>query len=287
MLRQVKKGIIMLHEIIDLYKYFDIKKPEGAHGYLTVYCRDNAEEMPLDRVRPAMLVIPGGAYAYVSGREGEPVAIEYLLHGYNSFVLNYSVAPDFSFPTQIIEAAMAMIYIRENADKLHVDKNHVAAIGFSAGGHLTGCLGTMFDIQELAFLRNKELIRPDAILLCYPVTYYNGDNTKTHSESFENISANNIELAKRLSLETHVSKDSSPAFIWHTAADCVVPLDGSLILTEAYYKAGVPVEFHVFEKGDHGLSVCTEETNRVNTEDRIWIQASVNWLQLHGFKMFS
>lgn len=277
----------MLHEIIDLYKYFDINKPEGACGYLTVYCHDNTEEIGLDRVRPAMLIIPGGAYAYVSTRESEPIAIEYLLHGYNSFVLNYSVAPNYSFPTQIIEAAMAMIYIRENADKLHVDKNHVAAIGFSAGGHLTGCLGTMFNIQELAFLRNKELIRPDAILLCYPVTYYDGDNTKTHLDSFINVSANNPELAKRLSLETHVNKNSSPAFIWHAADDVVVPLDGTLILTNAYYKAGVPVELHVFEKGGHGLSVCTEETNMVNNEDRIWIQASVNWLKLHGFKMFS
>ena len=35
---------------------------------------------------------------------------------------------------------MAMMYLRREADKLNIDGEHIAAIGFSAGGHLCGCI---------------------------------------------------------------------------------------------------------------------------------------------------
>ena len=41
----------------------------------------------------AMLVIPGGGYGCVcSDREGEPIGLGFMSHGYNAFVLQYNVA---------------------------------------------------------------------------------------------------------------------------------------------------------------------------------------------------
>lgn len=277
----------MITETIDLYEYFALKKPDGARGILSVICHGHRSDLPEDRKRSAMLILPGGGYMYVSPREAEPVAYEYLRHGINCFILDYSVAPGFKFPTQLIEAAMAMIFIRENADKYMVDKNHLSAIGFSAGGHLAGCLGTLFACEELDFLRNRELIRPDAVLLCYPVTYYRDENSKTHLGSFQAVSGNDEQLMRRLSIDTCIKNDSSPAFIWHTVEDTCVPVYGTLVTAKAYYEAGVPFELHVFEKGVHGLSVCTLETEGINAEDRVWIECSVNWLKLQGFTLYS
>ena len=127
---------------IDLYEYFGVKRPENGSGYLTTYIHDVSREVNIDRKSPAMLVIPGGGYAMVSFREDEPVALKYLSYGYNSFVLNYSVAP-VKYPYAILEAVMAMEYVRKNADELKTDRNMVAAVGFSAGGHLCGCLGIL------------------------------------------------------------------------------------------------------------------------------------------------
>ena len=83
----------MENEVIDLYKYFNIKRENGAKGYLTTFIHQNSPEFTSTRIRPAMLVIPGGGYAMCSDREAEPIAISFLEKGYNSFVLNYSVAP--------------------------------------------------------------------------------------------------------------------------------------------------------------------------------------------------
>ena len=64
--------------------------PMGAHNaQLTCYLQDPCTEMPaLDRC-PAILIFPGGAYAFCSDREADPVALAFLNAGYNAFVLRY------------------------------------------------------------------------------------------------------------------------------------------------------------------------------------------------------
>ena len=277
----------MIVEQIDLYAYFNLKRPANARGYLTVYALDNNEEIGFNRQRSAILVIPGGGYGYVSYREGESVAIAYLQHGINAFVLNYSIAPHCHYPTQLREAAMSMIFIRENAKKYHVDPETVAAIGFSAGGHLCGCLGTMFNSSVLEDLRNCDFVRPTAVILSYPVTIYGTEET-SHLGSFKNVTNNNTEInAEYLSLEKRVTKFASPAFIWHTVNDDVVPVIGSITMAQKYNEYKIPFELHLFEKGQHGLSVATKEVNSVNENVAEWLRLSVNWLKTRGFIIYS
>ena len=59
--------------------------PMGAHNaQLTCYLQDPCTEMPaLDRC-PAILIFPGGAYAFCSDREADPVALAFLNAGYNA-----------------------------------------------------------------------------------------------------------------------------------------------------------------------------------------------------------
>ena len=276
----------MLCERIDLYEYFGIEKPVGGAGYVDVYCHAVSKETDINRKRPAMLVLPGGGYSFVSDREAEPIALEYLHSGFNAFVLTYSIAP-ICYPVQLREAAMAMIFIRENAEKYHVITNQVSAVGFSAGGHLCGCLGTMFDDKAVADLRNASMIRPDAVVLAYPVSIYRNDALLCHVPSFKNVSGNDEAIMKYLSLEDRVEEKSSPAFIWHTADDDCVPCFGSLTLAQKYLEKKVPFELHVFRSGSHGLSVCSEETNMVNPEVREWIGLSLNFLKSIGFKIYN
>ena len=53
--------------------------PMGTHNaQLTCYLQDPCTEMPaLDRC-PAILIFPGGAYAFCSDREADPVALAFL-----------------------------------------------------------------------------------------------------------------------------------------------------------------------------------------------------------------
>lgn len=270
----------MVFEKIDLYKYFGLKRKGGEQGYLNVYLPE-ASDYPT-RVRPAMLVIGGGGYAFVSPREKECVALAYITKGFAAFTLEYSVAP-VRFPAQLVEGAMAIVYIRENAVKFGVKPDKIAAIGFSAGGHLTGMLATLFDSAEVkAALKEKAAIaRPDAVILSYPVIT---SREKAHRDSFNNLcGADNSKLQVELSLETRVTANSSPAFIWATADDQAVPSENSLLMALAYKTAGVPFELHIFESGMHGLSLATEETGKVNKPVQKWLSLSVTWLRGRGF----
>ncbi len=272
-------------EKIDLYSFFKIARPEGGKGYLSTYVLDNCVEK---RIRPAMLIIPGGGYVNVSPREAEPVAIKYMNEGFNAFVLDYSVKSCSSayFPTQLIEGAMAMAYIRVKAKALGINKKQVAVTGFSAGGHLTGMLATMYDAPEIKALlaRRAELVRPDAVVLSYPVIT-SGENA--HRQSIENLTGGHKELEQMVSIEKNVTENSSPAFIWTTVGDPVVPSENSLELACAYKKAGVPFELHVFANGNgwHGLSIATSETTYVCEYVQPWVKLSIAWLEFLGFRI--
>lgn len=277
----------MLYEKINLYEYFGLDKCDGAEGFLTVYMPSQSSELRR-KLRPSIVVLPGGGYQFRSDREAEPVAFRFMSAGYAAFVLDYTVQTP--FPTPLIEACMAVAYVRENAERLGLDGN-VAAIGFSAGGHLTGMLATMFGEKEVkdALGARAALSRPDAVIMSYPVV--TTDDKLTHAGTRDTISGGDARLADRLSVEKRVSKDSAPAFIWHTYEDDGVPVENSLLLATAYRKAGVPFALHVFEKGWHGMSLCNAIVSNQTAADvemyhvGKWFDLAIDWLAAHGFRL--
>lgn len=279
---------------VDLYGYFGLKRPEGARGALE-YCLHSRSAYYPDRVHPAILAAAGGGYTGICEREGEPVASAYFGKGYNIFVMEYSTAP-LHYPVQLLEGAMAVAYIKRNAEALGIDREHVAVMGFSAGGHFAGMLATLFDEPAVrdALKEHAEFARPDAVIMGYPVITA---GRFTDRGTIANISGKDDELGKRLSLETRVTSDSVPAFIWTTANDELVPCENSLLMAAAYQKKGVPFELHIYESGHHGLGLATEETatpgGRVlhsTVEEYIqpavatWFELSVTWLKNRGFR---
>lgn len=241
-------------KIVDLYQHFGVAAPEYVACRLLCYQIDTSGEVSWHRNKPGVLILPGGGYSHTSEREAEPIALRFAARGYAPFVLHYSVVPAV-YPTALREAAMAMRYIRENALKFEVDPAMVAAIGFSAGGHLCGLLGMCYDGLEVADLGPRALLKPDALGLCYPVAVEWG---RTHDGSFENLSGGDSELRKKLSLEKMVRSDMPPVFLWHTRDDAAVPCRNSLILAAALEEAGVDFTMHIYRKGKHGLSTADE-----------------------------
>ncbi len=276
----------MIYEKIDLYRYFSVERKGAQAGYLTVYARTAESDLAPKR-RPAALIVPGGAYLMVSGREAEPVAMRFLSEGYDAFVLDYTV--NTPYPVPLLEAGMAMAYIRENAEKFLIDPEQIVACGFSAGGHLTGMLATLFSDEHLIETLGKkaELVRPNAVILSYPVIT---TAEATHGDTARTISGGDEALRAQLSLETRVTKDSVPAFIWHTMEDGAVPVLNSLMMADAYRKCGVPFELHIFEKGWHGVSVASIETDPAENVEKIshaaaWTSLAFTWLDRRGFKV--
>lgn len=273
--------------VIDIYEEYGLSKPESAIGRLTCYIQEKNEKLYPTRRFPAILVLPGGGYAYTSWREGEPIAMEFYARGYSAFVLEYSCAPD-KFPTALREAVLAMDYIRKHAAEWDIDPQQVAAIGFSAGGHLCGTLGTMYDCPEVSDLVTGNQARPDAIALCYPVAISWGN---THVGSFDNLVGDDQAMRDRLSLDKQVRPDMPPVFLWHTRTDMTVPVRNSLVLAVALDEAEVPFAMHIYGKGRHGLSLPDARTHPANelpevSDDlKYWINECAGFFAERGFGM--
>ena len=141
-------------------------REDDPNIYLETYCF-NLGLTPCD----ALLVIPGGGYQIVSDREGEPIARAFAAEHFNCFVLHYSIGADATYPRPLVDAALAMKHIRSNAQKYNIHPDRVFAVGFSAGGHLCGMLGTMWHRSEIAALAQTDIqtIRPTGVMLIYPV----------------------------------------------------------------------------------------------------------------------
>lgn len=284
---KIIRSLFMETKIIDLYDYYKIAKPEGARGILTTYVHYMSREISLTRKLPAMLVIPGGAYWMVSDREAEPVALKFFAEGFNAFVLNYSVAGDSAvkYPYQLIEAEMAVAYIRQNAEELHVDPDQIAAVGFSAGGHLCAMLGSCDNCPDTGDIFKPQVsVKPNAVILSYPVI--TRDDKVGHVDSFKNLcGAENIELQNKVDILNLINEKSAPAFIWSTFTDNAVPCDNALLAALKYRESGVPVSVHVFGKGEHGLSVADmtvygdrHAVDSMSVSVPEWVRLSVEWL---------
>lgn len=272
---------------IDLYQTYSLTPPPGAAARLVCWEGDTPEQLGVRRRRPAVLILPGGAYRWCSEREAEPIALRFAARGYVPFVLYYSCAP-LAFPVSLREAALAMRYIRENAGRLDIDPHMTAAMGFSAGGHLCGTLGTLYDAPEVADLGPADLIRPDVLALCYPVAVSWG---RTHEESFENISGGDAALRERLSLEKLVRPDMPPVFLWHTRSDEAVPCRNSLVLAQALEEKGVDFALHVYRRGQHGLSTADAlvypsfALPQVSWDVPGWLEAEMNFFAECGLRV--
>ena len=101
----------------------------------------------------------------------------------------------------------------------------------------------------------------------------------THRGSRNNLLGENPDpdLARRLSGEEAVTKDTAPTFIFQTNEDTAVPAENSVYYYLALRKAQVPAEMHVFEKGPHGVGLANDSAALAP-----WSTLLANWLRGRG-----
>ena len=207
-----------------------------------------------------------------------------MAQGFNAIVLRYSVAPT-RYPNALLELAETFNYVRKKENQWNVDKEKVIVCGFSAGGHLAGSLGVLWNNEfiEKDLGVNKENTKPNGMILCYPVITA---GEFAHRGSFDNLLGEEESEKNRykLSLENLVSKDTPKTFLWHTFSDTTVPVENSLLFANSLAKNKVPFELHVYPNGGHGMALCDESTAMNGKEEHIdehlatWFNLACQWI---------
>ncbi len=209
--------------------------------------------------RPAMLVIPGGAYVMCSDREAEPIALCYAQAGYQVFVLRYTVGEGCVWPLPLEDYEAAMALILKNAEAWHVAKDKIAVVGFSAGGHLAACAATMAEHRPAAAVLVYPVILPEAHVL--PTVMRDG----------------NPPLPKP---NEQADDKTCPCFFASACDDRTVPIRNTLVMTQALDEQGIPFESHIYSAGGHGFSLAVPHIFRGSACGRTkdWVQDSIGWL---------
>ena len=275
--------------------------PEGAPGALgketgdefhpgdiptiTVYLAD-----PAKATGASVVICPGGGYGFLATEhEGKEVAEWLNSIGVAGVVLKYRLAPKYHHPTILGDAQRAIRTVRARAGEWKLDPKRVGILGFSAGGHLASTAATHFDNgkPEAADPIDRQGCRPDRAILVYAVIAMG--TPYGHSGSKNNLLGEkpSQELVMSLSNETQVTKDTPP----HVSRSYQrgygeVPPENSLLFALAMRKAKVPVELHVFEKGQHGLGLGSGWKGHNIPADEgfvAWPKLCETWLKRQGF----
>ena len=219
---------------------------------------DSCDDGRLGWKRPALIVVPGGGYWFISNREGDAVASQFFARGFQVFILEYLCKPDGAFyPEQLFELACAIDHVKKNAEGYNVNPDEIFTVGFSAGGHLACNESLEYDFAKESLGIGD--CKPTAVALGYPVV-------NDQEGTFDNLlfcygECKKKALKEKLRLDRLVTSLTPPTFVWTTAQDGVVDPANSLSYCLALSKNRVPFELHVYPKGEHGKATGAPEIN--------------------------
>ena len=280
---------------------------------LTAYVAEPEVGYRLYRKRPGIVLAPGGAYLMHATREKEGVALEFLAKGYNVFLLEYSLGfssrevretmppqldTDHRFPLPLLEMLQSIHIIKQRADEWNTDASRLFLMGFSAGGHLCGAAGVFWNdpqyIRQLPFAPVGDELKAAGMILCYPLMNACPKealaiNAPDNSEAalirdfLYGTRTPNQSQIDALDLTKHVTKDTVPTFLWHSIDDPVVLPKDSTRFILAMQEAGVECEYHLYDRGGHGIGLANRiyahNDGEIMPDLAAWTAMADAWMQ--------
>ena len=231
--------------------------------------------------RGTVIVAPGGGFESVTGCEGMNVALHFAEAGFNTAVLSYRLKP-YTRWDSLADMQRAIRLIRARKEELGIT-DKVAAMGFSAGGMLSGNAATHWDAGDPASPdpAERESCRPDAAVIAYGAFAFS-----TYPQGFLGFFHNPF-VKDRAELyyfapEANITPETPPMFIWQTNSD---DPRHSMALGSALQQAGVEFEMHLFPQGVHGLGLADGENDLAMKIPHVarWADLCAEWLEEQGF----
>ncbi|MBI1404824.1 MAG: alpha/beta hydrolase fold domain-containing protein [Caulobacter sp.] len=278
------EGVTVIEEIVD-------RSPPPAP--LRDRIVRGVREPAMTAFRPAtpngasLLIIPGGGYRWVvRDKEGFECAARFAAAGVTVYVMTYRLPGDGwaagpMTPLQDAQRALRLVRAEALRPGSRLDPGRVGVMGFSAGGHVAGCLSLMFDTPAYAPVDDADALsaRPDLSVLVYPVATMKPPLAHAGSRALLIGETASPTLERRWSLEDNARPDAPPTFLLHAVDDASVPVGNSLQLEAALRAAGVSTELHLFEEGGHGFGLRFAKGKPVE----VWPDLVLSWQRRHGF----
>src|SRR5215210_1201052 len=249
----------------------EARLPKGTiiHGNIP-YNNDTLKKHLLDIYVPAgakgkvplLVLIHGGGwigndkYADMGYMPNTIAAI--LNNGMAIASIDYRFAMQAVFPAILHDCNKAVGFLYDNADKYGLDKNRIAVMGFSAGGHLASLMGTSQNnqVNALYFPNTYRPFQYKAVVDFYGPTdlvLLPGNEDEKSPEGLLIGAAPLLrpDLAKAASPITYIDKNDPPFLIYHGEKDSTVSNKQSKLFSAWLTHYGVKNELTIVKDAPH------------------------------------
>jgi len=219
--------------------------------------------------RPAIVFFFGGGWNNGSPQQFEKQCAYLASRGMVAMTVEYRVKSRHGVKALscFSDAKSSIRWVRQNAHRLGVDPNRVAAGGGSAGGHLAAALGTVSAFDEPTEDASISAV-PDALVLFNPglvLAQVEGYEVKD-AEKLAGLESRMGVPPIQLSPYHNLDSDLPPTIIFHGTKDTTVPYDTVELFTEQANKKGNAVELVSYEGKGHGFFNFKKQGNPAFTD---------------------
>ena len=247
-----------------------------------VYSRPGPTELRLDIAYPAegsgpfpaVVVLYGGAWRTGNKWGNRPTLAQFARRGYVAIAPQYRHCPKHIFPAQVHDVKAAVRWLRTNAAEYRVDSEHIGAMGFSAGGHLSLMLGTTDPVDGLEgdIPPGSPSSKVQAVVNYFGPSDLTQPDVPDISEALvrDFLGARHVDrpdLAAKASPVTFLTKNDAPILTFHGTKDPLVPHNQSVKLAEAMSRAGVAGRTELLIGAGHGWVGPEMKRTMSNTYD--------------------
>lgn len=206
--------------------------------------------------RPGVLIIHGGGWTGGKRDAAREINIGTTLasHGYVCMSIDYLLHDPMSatlcWPQNLHDCKTAVRWMRANAERLGLDKEHIGVIGGSAGGHLASMVGVTGAESGLdpAGPYGEQSCKVACVVDLYgPADLENWKDIAALRQSRAAAPA----LYKQFSVLTHLDKADPPFLILHGTADKTVAVSQSESLAAALKKHGIEHHLEIIPDAPH------------------------------------
>ncbi|WP_081681441.1 alpha/beta hydrolase [Flectobacillus major] len=185
-----------------------------------------------------------------------------LSNGFALASIDYRHSTTAPFPGLLQDCYQALEFLSRHASEYGFDKNNIALMGFSAGGHLASILALSNNNHVADFYPNN---KPTTFSIKAVVDFYGPADLQAMPSSLDinSVATDPItlllgtpplqrpDLAKKASPVTYIDKNDPPFLIIHGEKDESVPQAQSILLSSWLSLAGIPNEVIIVKNAPH------------------------------------